>query len=123
MKKLIYISHPYSGLEENSKEIEEIMFKLCSNKEIIKNNCFVSPVHNYGYMYSKLSYDDGLQLCLDLLNRCDFMILFGDWQQSKGCTAEVKEFNKLKRPMLEIPSMQLFDEIIASGSLKKALNQ
>lgn len=29
-------------------------------------------------------------LCLDLLDRCDSMLVFGDWEHSRGCKAEVK---------------------------------
>ena len=89
-KKLIYISHPSSGLEENTRAIENIIRILYSNDVLFDNYCFVSPVHCYGFMYNDVEYEKGIQFCLDLLDNCDGMLVFGDWKSSRGCNMEVK---------------------------------
>lgn len=83
---LIYISHPYGGKKNNKNSIEKIVNELS-----IKNpeNTYVSPIHCFGFMYDSVSYEHGLEMCLSLLSKCDKMLVFGDWKNSRGCTAEV----------------------------------
>jgi hypothetical protein len=40
-------------------------------------------------MYDDFSYKRGLDMCLDLLNMCDEMQVYGDWEHSQGCKAEI----------------------------------
>lgn len=82
----IYISHPYGAKEENKQKIENTIRELAkANPE----NTYISPVHCFGYLYNDVDYEVGLTWCLDLLNVCNMMYVFGDWKQSRGCTAEV----------------------------------
>lgn len=83
---IIYISHPYSGLEENKQKIEEII------KELVREHpehTYLSPIHTFGFMYYDFSYEQGLEMCLKLLDKCDMMYVYGDWKRSRGCNAEV----------------------------------
>ncbi|MBO5388618.1 MAG: DUF4406 domain-containing protein [Lachnospiraceae bacterium] len=100
MKKLVYISHPSSGLEENTKDIEKIIRTLYKDDELFDNFCFVSPVHCYGFMYHETEYYKGLSFCTDLLEHCDMMLVFGDWENSTGCTEEVRLCKELNIPYL-----------------------
>lgn len=84
---LIYISHPYGGRAENKAKIEQIIHGLAAKD---KANTYVSPVHCFGFMYNSVPYLHGLGMCLDLLGRCDKMIVFGDWQHSIGCREEIR---------------------------------
>lgn len=82
----IYVSHPFGGKHENILEVENII------KELVKLNpdyTYISPIHTFGYLYDAVDYETGLQWCLELLDICDKMLVFGDWKQSRGCTAEV----------------------------------
>ena len=90
MKELVYISHPSSGKIENTKHIEEIVNALYEDDFIYENYCIVSPVHNFGFMYETTDYVRGLQYCLDLMEHCDLVMLFGDYEHSKGCTKELQ---------------------------------
>ena len=83
---MIYISHPYGGKEENKRKIESIVTELSKQYTYIT---FVSPVHCFGFTYDTLPYERGLDMCLDLLSKCDKMYVYGDWKNSRGCTAEV----------------------------------
>lgn len=83
---LIYISHPYGGKQENKQKVEEIINKLVQTNP---ENTYISPIHCFGFMYDAISYEQGLEMCLNLLERCDKMMVFGNWKNSRGCTAEV----------------------------------
>ena len=84
---MIYVSHPYSGLEENKQKVEKIIEELC---DTFPDDTFVSPIHCFGFTYHTVEYDLGMRYCLDLLDVCDSMMVFGDWQNSKGCSWEVR---------------------------------
>ena len=85
-KKKIYISHSYSGLKENKRDIE---YKV---KRLVKeypNYVFISPVHTFGYLYDSYLYDEGIDLCIELLKTCKEMwVIDKDFVNSKGCMIE-----------------------------------
>lgn len=83
---MIYISHPYCGDKANMDEIEGIVKKLAASD---KANVYVSPVHCFGFLYEDVPYLHGLGMCIELLSRCDKMLVYGDWQRSVGCKAEI----------------------------------
>ena len=49
----IYVAHPYDGHEENKKKVEEFI-KLLIKKNIFHKPNFISPIHNYGYLYNNM---------------------------------------------------------------------
>jgi hypothetical protein len=82
----VYISHPYGGDEKNKAKVEKII------KNLIKEypqHTFVSPIHCFGFMYTAVDYQTGLNWCLDLLDACNEMWVYGDYRNSKGCTEEI----------------------------------
>lgn len=83
--RLIYVAHPYGGVEENKAAIDDIMEQL-----VLKDryNVYLSPLHNFSMVYFETAYAKGLQICLDMLEKCSVLILCGDWQHSKGCIGE-----------------------------------
>lgn len=83
---MIYISHPYGGQAENKQMVEGIIRELALSHP---ENTYVSPIHCFGFMYDLVQYETGLEMCLNLLKACDKMYVFGDWKNSRGCTAEV----------------------------------
>lgn len=106
--KLVYIAHPYGGKPENAQAVKQIIEDLTEgNHPLLANHTiiamhtpdgipsiellqavYVSPIHQQGFMYEGTPYLAGLQKCLELLRRCDVLLLCGDWQNSKGCLAE-----------------------------------
>lgn len=86
-KKLIYVSHPFQNKPENVKDIEHYITMW---ERTYKDCVFVSPVHCFGFMYEKMSYEDGLDWCLQLLSICDEMWVCGDYEHSTGCQAEIE---------------------------------
>lgn len=83
--ELIYVAHPYGGLKENKEKIDNIMERL-----ILKDryNVYLSPLHNFSMVYFETEYAKGLQICLDMLEKCSLLMLCGDWRNSKGCIGE-----------------------------------
>lgn len=94
-KKVIYVSHPYSGKQENLASIEKIMQILVQK---MPNYLFLSPVHAFGFEYNFLPYEQGLNQCLWLLSKCDEMLVFGDYTQSRGCQREIQYCEENKIP-------------------------
>lgn len=98
----LYLCHQYGGLESNKKWLEQTIIDLFKkyNKEIKENNIvFMSPIHCFGYLYEALDYDDGMDLCISLLENCDYMLTFGARSFSKGCMIE-KEFCRINDIMV-----------------------
>lgn len=87
---MIYISHPFGGLKENVLKVEKIIESLV---EEYPDETFVSPIHCFGFMYDTVDYDKGLDMCLELLSKCDKMLVFGDWCTSTGCMTEITYAN------------------------------
>lgn len=85
-KKLVYIAHPYGGKESNKLKIDKIMNDLVMNDS---EHDYVSPIHNYGFMYlTGDEYQRGLDICLGLLSHCDVLVLCDGWETSRGCKGE-----------------------------------
>lgn len=80
----IYISHAYGGKEENITEVEKIVRLL---RKVYPKALFVSPIHCFGFLYNETEYQEGLDMTLWLLSRCNAMIAVGEI--SKGVRAEL----------------------------------
>ena len=84
---LIYVSHPYQMKEENKLSAENIVRKLhFKNPE----HTYLSGLHPFYFMYDEVDYETGINMCLEVLKRCDMMYVYGDWKNSRGCKAEIK---------------------------------
>ncbi len=56
-------------------------------KEFPDDN-FFSPIHTTGFAYNLIPYVKGMNWCLNMLDRCDALILCNGWETSKGCLME-----------------------------------
>lgn len=112
--RLIYVAHPYGGLEENKAAIDSIMERLVLTDKI---NVYLSPLHNFSMVYFETEYAKGLQICLDMLEKCSALILCGDWQHSKGC---IGEWAYAKARNIKIYSLDDLEEYIgAQGDIMR----
>lgn len=84
-RKMIYVSHAFGNNPKNAEKVAEILIRLHTR---FPEYIFISPIHNYGIFYDKLSYLDGLKMCLDLLDRCDECWVFGT-ELSVGVDSEI----------------------------------
>jgi len=81
---LIYCSHKFGGKLENAKAAELKIKKL---QLADPSNTYISPIHAFGFMYNTVSYEDGVGMCLDLLRKCDKMVVLSE--KSKGVEIEI----------------------------------
>lgn len=85
---MVYVAAPYGEKEENKNKVEMII------KALVRENpekTHVSPIHSFGHLYSDVDYDTGMGYCLELLSKCEEMILCKGWCNSRGCLIE-KEY-------------------------------
>lgn len=87
-KPLVYVAHPFGGLIRNQKKIDKIMNELVLSDD---KHVYVSPIHNFGFAYLEGDeYQRGLDVCLNLLKKCDILVICPGWENSRGCKQEVK---------------------------------
>lgn len=89
-KKLIYVAGLYGGKEENKQLIENVIKRLKQKDSISphSNRVYISPVHTFGFMYEDTEYLEGLDYCLNLLDRCDECYMLSNWRESTGTQIE-----------------------------------
>ena len=84
---LVYISHPFGNDFDNMTYVEDIIKELSKENP---DNVYISPIHAFGFLYDCTLYEQGLNMCLELLDRCDEMLVYGDYENSRGCIAEIE---------------------------------
>lgn len=93
----VYFSHTFGNNPDNvehlTKKLEELYKKAGHILEYLRVYP-VSPVNSFSYAYAHVSYDYGMELCLDALSECAMMVTFDGFDNSKGVNIE-KEFCKL----------------------------
>lgn len=95
--KMVYISHPYTGDEENNMVKAEVITRQLS--EMFPSMVFINPLNTMKHLQdTELSYDQILAQCLELMNRCDIMVMARGWEFSRGC---VEEHRNAKIPVIE----------------------
>lgn len=99
--KTLYISHPFTGNEkDNAIDAERIRKDL---QERYSGICFINPLSMFGG--AETDYCLSLALALEVLSRCDGIIMYPGWQESGGCRAE-KAF--AMREGMEIYNLESF---------------
>lgn len=109
-EKVVYISHPYGGKEENRKQVGEIIKELI---QAYPNYLFLSPIHAFSYAYSEVDYNVGMSWCLWLLDKADVMWVYGDYASSEGCKREIQyclEHNIPMRVMKHLTAQETITE-------------
>ena len=87
---LIYVAAKYGGDPTNIERAKKITHDL-QVKDLA--NCYICPLLTFSHLeYGELGYDDEMELCLDILQNCDQLIVASDI--SKGVQREI-DFAKL----------------------------
>lgn len=108
-KKLIYVAHPYGGKKSNREKIDVIMNELIFADT---TNDYVSPIHNYGFVYlTGDEYQKGLNICLGLLGHCDILVLCDGWEQSRGCKGEYEYAQKHGKTIFKLDEWKALNRI------------
>ena len=80
-KKRIFISHPYKNSPDvNKNKTQEICKQVMEDGHLP-----ISPLHLFSFMNDDSARDDIIAWCLDMINLCDEIWVFGD---SEGCNIE-----------------------------------
>lgn len=89
-KKLLYLSHPFTtgDMKKNIKHATKCLYELTNRYK--KDYVIISPIHAYGTLDGQLNYEDGLDLCIDLLSKCDAIVMAGNYFTSRGCKEELE---------------------------------
>ena len=88
---LIFVSHCFGGYKENIEKAKKITHDL-QVKDLA--NCYICPMLVFSYFeYGEIGYDNEIELCLDILQNCDKLIVASK-EISKGVQKEI-DFAKL----------------------------
>ncbi len=100
--KTLYLSHPFTGRKEaeNAADAERVRDTL---QRKFPGICFINPLAMFGG--AKMDYCFSLSLALEVLSRCDGIIMYPGWEESGGCRAE-KAF--AMREGMEIYNLESF---------------
>ena len=94
--RLVYLAHPYGGNEENVEDAKRIVKNLIKK---LPNTVFLSPLQATGFYYKDIPYINGMDHCIELLKRCDELLLCKGWQDSKGCCMEYAAAQITNKPI------------------------
>ena len=83
---VLYVAHPFGGDLDNVSRAEIQLSKL---RNLLPRHTLISPIHNWSYLdYGMTDRVEAISDCVNLLLRCDALILTGRWEESAGCRAE-----------------------------------
>lgn len=73
---LLYLAHKYQGNQANMERVKKIAHDLQMENP---NHCIVCPLLNFSFLdYGEIGHDQELEICLDLLSVCDYLIVASD---------------------------------------------
>jgi hypothetical protein len=106
----VYVSHPFGGKPANRELVEAKIIKWTQTKHrFTQLITFVSPIHALGHLYERIPYDEGMGMCLSLLDDCQLMIYPHDGV-SEGVSREIDHCLMAGIPVLEY---EQFERILA----------
>jgi guanylate kinase len=95
-ENVVYVAHKFQNDINNIKRVEDIINKLV---ELYRNYLFISPIHSFQFLYTKVDYQTGLDMCLFLLDKCDELWVFDEYSDSIGVNGEISFSKKYKIPI------------------------
>lgn len=88
LQGVAYVGHPFNGKKLNIAKSKAIIEQIHQ-----RHSCLIllNPLTVFSYEeYSKAMnwYMTQLEDCMQLLSKCDYLILTGEWESSRGCMCE-----------------------------------
>lgn len=87
--RVLFVSHPFGGQYSNYKKIKNLIEMLNSYKYTGKY-VFISPVLMFAGLYGERTFEEDIEACKEILDRCDGILMCGDWKNSVGCMEEYR---------------------------------
>ena len=88
----VYVAHCYGGKQENIERAKQITHDLQVKDP---ENCYICPLTAFSHLgYNEIGYEKEIDLCLDLLQICDKIIVASEI--SEGVKREIDLAKKLK---------------------------
>ena len=82
---IFYVAHPHGGKPENMERAKQITHDLQVND---LDNSYICPLLLFSHLrYGEIGYDAEMELCLDILQNCDKLIVASEI--SKGVEKEI----------------------------------
>ena len=93
---VFYVAHAYGGKEENIERAKKITHDL-QVKDL--ENCYICPLLTFSHLeYGEMSFDDEMELCLDILQCSERLII-----ESEEISSEMQvEIDFAKRVKMEV---------------------
>lgn len=94
--KMIYIAGPYRGeVEKNIKNAQAVGDRL-----VVEGIAFICP-HSNGRPHDHLKAPDEywISSTLEIMRRCDAVLVFGDFEKSSGTLGEIAEAERMGKPV------------------------
>ena len=83
---LVYVAHKYGNDKNNIDRAKKITHDL-QVKDLA--NCYICPLLTFSHLeYGELGYDDEMELCLDILQNCEKLIVASK-EISRGVQKEI----------------------------------
>lgn len=92
-----YMAHPYGGKAENIEKACDMAERLADRHPYM---AIINPLDNFRYL-SYFGERDILEREKQVLERCDVLIVTGDWKASPGCMGEAAFAYNHDIPILE----------------------
>ena len=72
----IYVSHKFGGDPANIERAKKITHDL---QVADLDNCYICPLLAFSHLnYGEIGYEQEMEICLDLLSVCDYLIVASD---------------------------------------------
>jgi hypothetical protein len=105
--KTVYVSHPLrGGIDSTKSDISRIFDNLNETAGIcrkIVETCPgvlpLSPIHAFSFLEVFAEDDKALELDLKMMKFADELWVFGDWECSAGCQAEIARAREMVIPI------------------------
>jgi hypothetical protein len=84
---IFYVAHRYGGDPKNIERAKQITHDLQVNDT---ENTYICPLLVFSHLtYGEIGYDAEMELCIDILQNCDKLIVASDFVESKGVCREI----------------------------------
>lgn len=95
---IYYVAHAYSADKSNIEKAKKITHDL-QVKDLA--NCYICPLLTFSHLdYGEIGYDDEMELCLDILQNCDKLIVASEI--SKGVQMEINFAKLVKMEVMRL---------------------